>query len=233
MKKEVKIILALVLFVAITGLIYFAVKTSQYKKQVAEQENILSGNGVVDQTPAAAKATQQLIDEATKKDAGKVTSITVMGATSTKEIKVVTVTPGTSAVDVNSGKVVTSEGVAVDNAARPSSKEAPHESYPITKTEVPTSAIKLDVTSSSFTPKEFTVSAGQTVSLAVSNVNKTTFSEVFRFDDPSLSAVVVGLAKGETKTITFNAPTKAGKYTFYSSMFNHRALGAVGTMTVK
>lgn len=243
MKKEVKIAIAVVAVVALALVIYFATKGDMPGQR---------GTGVIPadvpeemletQTPEAAEATQELITEVadTEED---VQTITLPGETTvgengeevvtTKEMKVVVVAPGTSAIDVETGTVVTQQGEAVKNDAIPATGDAPQSSFPMDPEDAPKSAIKLEVTSSSFTPNEFTVNRGQAVSLVISNVNESTFSEVFRFDDPSLGGVVVGLAKGETKSITFNAPTAAGEYTFYSSMFDHRDLGAVGKMIVK
>jgi len=243
MTKKTKMILGIAAAVLIVAVIVYL--ALQQKKSGGSTE---TGNGTANepteemlasQTPEAAQATQKLIDEATDKQSATrtitVSEPAVAGATSTsvKEIKVVTVAPGTNPIDVSTGKVITEAGKVVNNAAAPASPEAPQQSFPMKVEEAPKSAVKLKVTSNSFTPNTFTVNRGQVVNLVVSNVNETTFSEVFRFDEPSLSAVVLGLAKGETKSISFNAPSKAGEYAFYSSMFDHRAQGAVGKMIVK
>ena len=244
MKKEVKIAIAVVAVVALALVAYFATKTSTPGGETGSQyvpENVPE-EMLETQTPEAAEATQALISEIAAEEENVQTiplaGETVVGEDGTEiveaqEMKVVVVAPGTSGIDINTGTVVTSQGVAVRNDAPPASGEAPQSSFPMDVNDAPQSAIKLDVTSSSFTPNEFTVNRGQAVSLVITNVNESTFSEVFRFDDPSLGGVVVGLAKGETKSITFNAPSVAGEYTFYSSMFDHRDLGAVGKMIVK
>ena len=245
MKKQFKIAGIAVVVLAVIGLIVWLTLP---KSNNVGQNNEPGTNGEVPDAmlenldSEAAEATQALIDDATDIAGGETKTVqvsTVTGegtenaTTTTTEVKMVVIAPGTSGIDVNTGKVITETGAAVENDARAGSQEAPHESFAISENAIPESAIKLKVTSSSFTPNEFTVKKGQAVNLAVSNVNETTFSEIFRFDDPSLSAVVLGLAKGETKSITFNAPTKAGEYSFYSSMFDHRAQGAVGKMIVK
>lgn len=246
MKKEVKIAIAVVAVLALALVVYFATK------QTSQQGNNGAGNtpagvpeGMLeDQTPEAAQATQDLINEATDGQEGNVQTINITGEGTTtneageevpavQEVKVVVVAPGTSGIDANTGKVVTQQGKPVDNSAQAATGEAPQSSFPMDPEDAPKSAVKLEVTSSSFTPNEFTVNRGQAVNLVISNVNESTFSEVFRFDDPSLAGVVLGLAKGETKSITFNAPTAAGEYAFYSSMFDHREQGAVGKMIVK
>lgn len=244
MKKELKITIAVVAVLVVAVLIYVL---SSQTKQPGTGTGTTTGttDGVPDtmletQTPEAAQATQDLVNEVVDNGAVvetiNITPTTAEGeaSASTTAIRAIAVSPGTSLINLDSGQVITSSGEAVDNDAMPTTQNAPSESYPITDTSaLPQSTIKLEVTSTSFTPKEFTVNRGQVVSLAISNVNESTFSEVFRFDDPSLSAVAVGLAKGETKSISFNAPTTAGSYTFYSSMFDHRDTGAVGTMIVK
>lgn len=240
--KKVLIVVVAVLAVLILALVIYYASQSQVSGPSNSGNPVGSagvpGQMLQNQTPAAAQATQALINEVgsstvTETAAGSGTAGTNGGSTTPQVIKVAIVSPGTSGINVSSGQVVTPQGVAVSNNVAPASPTAPQSSFPINPSSVPSSAIKLAVTSSSFTPNQFTVSAGQAVSLVVSNVNETTFSEVLRFDDPSLSAVVVGVAKGETKSITFNAPSKAGSYAFYSAMFNHRDLGAVGTMIVK
>ncbi|NCT00264.1 hypothetical protein GW765_04805 [Candidatus Parcubacteria bacterium] len=252
MKKPLKIAGIAVLAVVVVGLIVWA-----YMSQTGSNSGIMGNNktnapaGVPetmleDQTPEAAQATQDLINDVVV-DGGQEaqtiqTSETVPGAegengemasTTIKEIKMVVVTPGTSGINVETGKVITPTGDAVANDVQAGSQEAPQSSFPVDVAELPKSTIKLAVTSNSFTPAEFTVNRGQAVNLAVTNANESTFSEVFRFDDSSLQGVVLGLAKGETRSITFNAPDKAGEYTFYSDMFDHRAQGAVGKMIVK
>jgi len=243
MKKELKISIVVVIVLLIIGLIIFLSNRQEQINQTgkASVSQEVPADMAKLQSEEAAEATQQLIDE-TISDSNqepqviKISEISGEGdlaTTTVKEIKVVVVAPGTSAIDTNTGTVVTPAGQAVSNDAQAGTGSAPQQSFPMKAEDLPKSTIKLDVVSSGFTPKEFTVKPGQAVSLAVSNVNESTFSEVFRFDDPSLSAVVLGLAKGETKTITFNAPTKAGEYTFFSDMFDHRAQGAVGKMIVK
>jgi len=246
MKKEVKIIIGVVAVILVVGLIYFAFTKSQTQLGTSQGNNASLGDVMsepIDQTSEAAQATEQLINEVAQNGTSstQTISVPVIGLTdesgteiaSTTEIKAVVVAPGTRAINVNSGQVVDQTGNVIDNSAEAGSSAAPSESYALSKDDLPSSTIKLDVTSSSFSPSEFTVNRGQAVSLAVTNANESTFSEVFRFDDSSLSGVVIGLAKGETKSITFNAPTKVGSYTFYSDMFNHRDMGAVGTMIVK
>ena len=245
MKKQLKIAIGVLVALLIFAVIFLIISNSQKNNQgknVSGKNKDIPAEMLKNQTPEAAKATQALVSEVTTDLNKKVETINVAPtpnadgtlSTTTSSIKVVTVAEGTSPINVDSGKVVTRTGEATTNNVKPGIGNAPSESYPIASTTtLAKSTVKLLVTSSSFTPKEFTVNRGQVVSLAITNVNESTYSEVFRFDDPSLSAVAIGLAKGETKLISFNAPDKAGSYVFYSSMFDHRAQGAQGTMIVK
>lgn len=245
MKKNIKIIgIIVIIAIAIVAAVYFTPKPkapSVVEKNQGDGQVGVTSDMLDNQSQEAAEETKKLINDVIG-DTGtsSIKTITIntpegdgTGNTTATEIKAVTVVSGASAIDINSGKVVNETGQVVDNAAEAASASAPSQSYPISETEAPASAIKLKVTSNSFTPNSFTVNRGQAISLVVTNANESTFSEVFRFDDESLSAVVIGLAKGETKSIVFNAPSKAGEYVFYSSMFDHRAQGAVGKMIVK
>lgn len=154
----------------------------------------------------------------TKTDLGTVTQAGVVAAT------------GTSAI-ASSGIVVTQNGEATQNDVVAGSQTAPQESAPVASpSAVPSGAIKLTVTAANgFSPNTFTVSAGAPVSISVTSGD--TLSHTFVFQDPSLSAVAVGVAPGETRVITFNAPTKTGSYTFGSNIPGQS--GETGTMVVK
>jgi len=60
------------------------------------------------------------------------------------------------------------------------------------------------VTKRGFLPDNFTVKAGQVVILVVKGVDAT---HVFKFSDPSLKGIAIGVAKGESRGIVFNAQT--------------------------
>jgi plastocyanin len=205
-----------------------------------------------EQSPEAAKETQKLIDEVSGGDLDPETNSNIVslslpsegadleeGATSSiRVVKAIIVADGNSLINTETGEVIQADGKLADNTASAGSPEAPRQSFPLASVdELPESTIKLKGSYNSFSPNTFTVNSGQAVSLAVTNVNSVendvTFSVIFRFDEPSLSGVVLGVSKGGSKTITFNAPQEAGEYVFYNSQFNHRDLGAVGTMIVK
>jgi len=241
MTKKVKIIIAAVCVVLVLLIIVLSV--SQKSKQVGSN-NQGSNKVLTDQTPEASQATQELITEVTTAASStkpgvtgpETISIVPAGASSTTApIKAVIVNPGTSPINVETGKVITKTGTTAVNNVEAGSQQAPQQSFALdlTKTTIPTSAIKLDVKQDGFSPKEFTVNRGQLVSLVVTNVDDGPNYEILMFDDPSLEAVAVAMRTGQSKSISFNAPTKAGEYTFYSAQLNHRSLGAVGKMIVK
>lgn len=127
--------------------------------------------------------------------------------------------------------VITKTGEVAKNDVIPMSPEAPQQTAPITKEQLPTSAVKLDISAAGFSPKEISVKAGAPVTLSVTSVDSLT--HVFMFDDASLAAVAIGVGPSETRAITFNAPTKAGEYTFRCDVPGHAARGEVGKMIVK
>lgn len=127
--------------------------------------------------------------------------------------------------------VVTSAGEVAQNNAEPMAPEAPQQTEAIDKEQLPESVIKVGVSAAGFSPDSFEVKAGAPVSLAVSSTDE--FTHVFLFDDPSLSAVALGLGPQETRAITFNAPSQAGEYFFHCDVPGHAARGEVGKMIVK
>ncbi len=129
------------------------------------------------------------------------------------------------------GTVVTTEGVPVNNAAVPMSPEAPKQTPPVAPSQLSASTIKLEVSSAGWKPAEISVKAGAPVTLAITSGDD--YTHVFMFDDPSLSAVAVGVSPRETRAITFNAPEKAGEYAFHCDVPGHAARGEVGKMIVK
>lgn len=138
------------------------------------------------------------------------------------------VIPGGSLV-TEQGEVVTPAGEVVSNEALPGSPTAPQQSRPLTEAEVPKEAVTLTVSPFGFEPNEFSVKAGEIVTISITATEQT---HVFKFDDPSLQAVAVGIASNETRAITFKAPAK-GEYTFFCDVPGHRARGETGVMKVE
>ena len=138
--------------------------------------------------------------------------------------------PGASAI-TKDNKVVTLEGKQTVNNVEQTSPLAPSESGPVKKENLSDSVIKLGVSAAGFSPNEFTVKPGAAVSVSITATDAYAHSLVF--DDPSLSAIGIGVYSNETRVISFNAPTKAGEYAFYCNVGNHRSRGEAGKMIVK
>jgi hypothetical protein len=246
MKKELKIIIAIIIAVLVVAIILVITNTTTEKELKPEDQTSAPGVDVSEEVP---EESRQLLEELLGDGNREVQTINapVEGeefldgqegeAPSTREIQTVTIAAGTSGIDIERGKVVTQTGEDTDTGTRAGTGNAPRASFPIDNPDdLPQSTTRLEISSSSITPNEFTVRPGQLVNLAVTNINDqfgSTLSEVFRFDDPTLEAIVLGLAKGQTKSISFNAPNTPGEYVFFSSQFNHRAQGAEGKMIVQ
>jgi uncharacterized cupredoxin-like copper-binding protein len=127
--------------------------------------------------------------------------------------------------------VITKTGEVAKNDVIPMSPQAPQQTAPITKAQLPNTALKLDVSATGFSPKEITAKAGSPVTLSVSSTDGLT--HVFMFDDNALAAVAIGVGPSETRAITFNAPAKAGTYTFRCDVPGHFGRGEVGALIVK
>ena len=90
-------------------------------------------------------------------------------------------------------------------------------------------AIKLVISPDGFTPKEFSVKAGQVVSLILEAQRAT---HTFGFESPELSDIYMGVALGETRGLSFMAPAKKGDYKFFCTQPGHKERGEVGVMHV-
>lgn len=142
----------------------------------------------------------------------------------------VAVVPGANPV-AKDNVVVTAQGQPAQNNAVALTPEAPHQSAPITDVKtLPDKVIKLQVSSTGFTPKQINVSANSVVTISITSTDS--YTHGFEFDSPDLSAIRIGVSPGETRAITFNAP-KAGSYAFHCMVPGHAARGETGTMIVK
>lgn len=216
--KKLLVILGLVLVVAI---IVVAAVTSSEQSVNNPADSQSAGNG---ETSADIPSdVQPYVPEGGEATEGEVAISEVL-----KEATVAVVGANPIAKD---GTVVTTEGVAVKNDAVPMSPEAPQQTPPVAKEELPASAIKLDISAAGWNPSEFSVKAGAPVTLAITSADD--YTHIFMFDDSALSAVAVGVSPHETRAITFNAPSKAGEYAFHCDVPGHAARGEVGKMIVK
>ena len=134
----------------------------------------------------------------------------------------------TSDAPVNNPAAVSSiPEVAATLSSMPGSDAAPKQEV-VAADKIPAAAIKLSVSDTGFSPKDFTIKAGQQVSLAITGVGSST--HVFIFPMASLMGLQTMVSGGETKVITFTAPN-AGNYTFRDDIPMFRA--NTGTMIVK
>lgn len=104
-------------------------------------------------------------------------------------------------------------------------------SPPLEEKEVPKEAVELGVTAQGFSPTSLEVGKGKDVTLSVSS--KDQWTHVFKFKDPLLAEVAVGIAPGETRAITFFAPSEKGEYEFFCDVPGHEGRGEKGVMIVK
>jgi len=142
----------------------------------------------------------------------------------------VVVVPGANPV-TKANQVVTPEGMVAQNNSVPNTPTAPHQTEPIASVStLPAQVIKVSVSAAGIVPKEFTVKAGAPTTIAFSSVDNS--PHTILFDDSTLSAIAAGLGPNVTRAITFNAPTKAGRYTYRCIFAGHADRGEVGTMIV-
>ncbi len=136
---------------------------------------------------------------------------------------------GTSLITPNN-IVVTPQGAPVKLNVMPAAADAPRQSIPIKLNEVKDTAntIKLAVNSQAFTPKTFTVRAGQLVNFVLTSTDN--YTHIFMFKDPALTAAILGVASHETREISWNAP-EPGTYKFYDAIPGRQGVG--GEMIVK
>ena len=117
--------------------------------------------------------------------------------------------------------------VANPLGAMPGSAEAPKQEL-VAADKIPAKAIKLSVSSAGFSPKEFSIKAGEEVSLALTSTG--TSSHVFLFPSASFMSLTMMVSNNETKVITFTAPD-AGTYEFRDDIPEFRM--NTGKMIVK
>jgi plastocyanin len=129
-------------------------------------------------------------------------------------------------------KVVNVSGQETKTDVEMSSSLAPTLTKAIEKEDLAPTAINLDVSAAGFSPSEFTVKAGAPVTLAISAIDGL---HNLVFEDPAMSAVGLTARPGQTRAVTFSAPTEKGEYVFYCNVGGtlHKNRGEVGTMIVE
>jgi uncharacterized cupredoxin-like copper-binding protein len=104
--------------------------------------------------------------------------------------------------------------------------------------------INVDMTEHKFTPNEFTVPAGAEISINLNNIGKqphefqilvlgATVDESVNKDGNSTKYWSAIARPGESKSLSFTAPSEPGSYAIKCSAPGHTQAGMVGTLWVK
>lgn len=109
--------------------------------------------------------------------------------------------------------------------------EKPMSSWPLEESEIPRTAIRIEITQDGFAPDTFKTKAGEEIVVAVKNIDE--WNHSFNFRDDNLTDVAISLNPGETRAITFYVPKQKGEYEFYCSMPGHYYAGEKGKMIVE
>lgn len=127
--------------------------------------------------------------------------------------------PGVSPIS-KENKVLALDGSVAKNSAYNGSPEAPKPSAPITKEQLPASALSLNISrEKGFVPKAIAVKAGAPITMSLTATDDN--YHVIKFDDPALNAIAMRVEAGETRAISFNAPEAAGEYVFRCYVTGH------------
>ena len=109
--------------------------------------------------------------------------------------------------------------------------DKPMSSPPLEEAEIPEEAIRMGISAKGFEPSIFEVKKGEKTVLSVSSQDE--WTHIFKFKDESLATVAVGVGPGETRAITFYAPSETGEYEFFCDVPGHETRGERGKMIVK
>lgn len=138
--------------------------------------------------------------------------------------------PGANLV-TKDGKVVNEEGKEVRSDVAYNSPEAPRQTLAIDNPDEIKNAVRLTLGDEGFSPTEFSVKAGEAVTIALTSASGESHGMVF--DDAKLQAVIINLPPNETRAVTFNAPSEKGEYSFYCGIPGHKNRGEIGVMKVQ
>ncbi|MFZ2310639.1 MAG: cupredoxin domain-containing protein [Patescibacteria group bacterium] len=214
MTKQMQLILAAVLLVIIVAVI---VVLAGQKKQSPTTQN--------QPNQEQATATPDVADASTPANDEELTPVEIPNIEGAK-----VVIEGANAITPDN-KVVTETGVVTENVVLPMAPTAPKQTGFLDKAELPKGVVNVNVGNDKFSPAEFSTKVGAPTTFSLTGIDD--FSHVIAFDDASLSAIAILVGPGQTKAITFNAPTTAGTYTFSCASPDHAAKGEVGKMIVK
>jgi len=213
-KKQVRLLLAILIALAVLVVVFiiFIIR--------CDSGACFSRTPIDNQTPpkTSEAITENKVSSTTEPTGNYQAAENLVGATA--------VLTGTSLV-AKDGRVINS-GVPVVNSAQPMTATAPKLSAPLDGGSLPAAAIKLTATASGFQPGEFTVKAGQAVTLALTSSG---VDSRLVFSDASLSALELPVPNGYTLAKTFNAPDTPGRYSFSQDIPGRRE--ETGTMIVE
>jgi len=197
----------IILLIVIAGLFIWK---SQLKTQTANNIQPVPKTSI----EAGQQKTQELINEV-KQSAQEASSISQVVSVN-RIVDGQVVKEEAVMVATKTGDVISQVGQEAKNNVQSGLGTAPASSPKIDPSKLPSSSVKLIMSTSGFSPAEFTVNPGQAISLAITN--NTPWGEIVKFSDSSLSAIGLSLLIGDTGTITFNAPLKVGEYVFSADL---------------
>lgn len=107
----------------------------------------------------------------------------------------------------------------------------------------PSTSLKTDFTDFAFTPNEWTIPAGQEITMTATNSGAvihefvimklgTTVGDDFGDEDEENIYWEVEVEPGDSATVTFTAPSEPGVYQIVCGTEGHFVAGMVGTLTV-
>ncbi len=229
----------LILLAALIVLVVALVIFSSLNKTGFNDSNInsnINSNGKKQTTPTGQNQLGT-VQEVTENLNGTANGALIAVGTSTE---LVPATPGSAALgaagtpQTNQNFSPTNPSVTSNNptvlsslSSMPGTSEAPKQEV-IAADKIPGEALKLTVSDAGFSPKEFTIQAGQKVSLAITSLDMNT--HVFIFPNAALMGLQTMVLGQETKLLTFTAPDP-GIYEFRDDIPNLRA--NTGKMIIK
>ena len=138
------------------------------------------------------------------------------------------VVPGANPITADN-VVVTPTGEATVNEGITAAENAPRQTGFLNPDELPNEVPQLSVGRGRIAPSQVVTTAGSPTTFAWTSIDDDV--HVFGFNDPSLSSISILVGPGQTKAITFNAPTTPGNYEFRCTSPTHA--GETGTLQVR
>jgi len=202
--------LLILLGVVGVGLVIAIIFTLQDKAPTSQTDPKTAGS----QSGQVSQENAEVLDAAVSLDDEELIPVSTEGLAADAAVVLrdaVVVVPGANPITTDN-KVVTLEGVVADSSARPMAENAPRQTGFLNKEELPASVVKIEIGNGKFSPSEFRTKAGAPTTFSLTGVDS--YSNILAFEDPSLAAVAILVGPGQTKAITFNAPTEPGRYVF-------------------